>query len=132
MTTSDWVQLFSFFIVTIGGVFLLLKSWQAWIDGEVKKVDIKSKEAIQLSKDHVEIAKNTTLSTSQAIDIIREYNEMKDVVEDLKKELENSKESSEEKISYIKEAIERVQRLIEHQTNSFTDFLSSQVKLNKL
>lgn len=129
--TTDWIQFFTFLLATGGSIFALIKGWQIYQESGVKKAEIKSKDALQISKDQVEIAKHTSLTTSQAVDILREYNEMKDSLEDMKKQLENSHESSEQKIGFIKEGIERVQRLLEHNSNIFTEFLANQVKLTK-
>lgn len=128
MIVNTWTQLLGLAIQIGAGVFAIMKGWQWWLENERKKCELKVSETVKISDNQVELARHNTLSAAQVADIFKGYKEVIGDLEEMKVELDASKSSSEEKIKQVISLINKIEHIVEQQTQNFTEFLMNKAK----
>lgn len=128
MTASNWTQLLGIILQVGAGVFILIKGWQSWLDYELKKAELKYKQEVEISANQVELARHNSLSATQVADILKSYKEAIGDLEEMKVGLADQKKSSEEKISNLITLINKIEHMVEKQTENFTEFLMGKAR----
>lgn len=94
---------------------------QYFFEAEVRKREMKLKEVVDLAHAGVELARNNTLSASQVAGILKNYTE-------LIQEIERMKQSDKIKTEDIMKTIDRIEKLVQGQIDTFSDFLIENFK----
>lgn len=128
MTTNNWLDLVQLVLALGAGVFGLGKAWQTWLDFEYKKQDLKFKHAIEISNNELELAKENTLRASQVADILQGYKGVIGDLEEMKAGLRDTKKSNDEKVANLVSLINKIEHMVETQTQNFTEFLMGKAK----
>lgn len=123
MIVNTWTQLLGLAIQVGAGVFAVIKGWQWWLENEYKKAEKKYDEAVVLSNNQLELAKHNSLTAAQVADILKSYKEVIGDLEEMKVEAANSRHTNDEKIKQIISLINKIEHIVEQQTQNFTEFL---------
>lgn len=110
MIVNNYIQLFGLILQVGAGVFAVIKGWQAWLDNEVKKFELK-----------VELAKHNSLTAVQVADILTHY-------QSVKKEVEDLKTNTKTKDAEFLHAIDKLEELLDELSQNFTQFLINKAK----
>lgn len=128
MTANTWTQLLGIILQVGAGVFILVKGWQSWLDYEYKKTEKNVEKIVKISDNEIELAKFNSLTSSQVADIFNSYKEVIGDLEEIKVEMSNSKLSSEERDKQMIKLINKIEHIVEQQTQNFTEFLMGKAK----
>lgn len=130
MTAKDWLDLVQIVLALGAAVFVLGKGWQSWLDHEYKKRELQYREVVDVSNNELELAKENTLRASQVADILQSYKEVIGDLEEMKAGLRDTRKNSDEKVANLVSLINKIEHMVETQTQNFTEFLMGKLKYN--
>lgn len=120
MIANSWMQIIGILGQVLPVVIGVYLGWIKYLDSQLEKCEAKSKENIEIAKANVEMARNNSLTSTQVAEILKNY---KEVIE----ELEDIKNSGDEKNARMLELINKIERIVNKQTETFTEFLMNRI-----
>lgn len=108
-------------LAVAGVVIAIIVSFKNYFEAETKKVEIKSKETIELKKADIELAKNNVFQASQITRFLQDYQVVIKDLENVKRELSEIKTDNEEKTHEILEQIDKIETAIKSQNQNLID-----------
>lgn len=128
MMADNIVQLTGLAMTIIGGALAVIKSVQAFVDGNVKKAELKVKENIELGKVQVDLARTNALAATQVAELLKNNNHFVEELEKMKLSVQELKTNGEEKNKQIFELIDKIEDMLRQQTQNFTEFIMNRAK----
>lgn len=121
ITANNLTQLIGLLMQIGGVVFVILKGWQWWLQNDLEKQKIKSKEITDVSAHSVELAKHNALTATQVADILKNYQDVIDELEEIKK-------TDTKKTQELHTLIDKLEDMVKEMVSKFTDFLINKSK----
>jgi hypothetical protein len=132
MKADNLIQLIGILLQVLPVCFTAFIGWKAYLDKELKRGEIearsevekealRAKEAIEIKKAEVELAKANALSAIQVADILTHY-------QNVKREIEDMRSSTKIKDEAFDHALTKMEELLEELSQNFTQFLINKAK----
>jgi len=128
MMADNLVQLIGLAMTVTGGTLAVIKSVQALVDGQVKKIELKTKENIEAGKAQVDLARANALAATQVAELLKNSNHFVQELEKMKVSVHELKTNGEEKNKQIFELIDKIEDMLRQQTQNFTEFIMNRAK----